>query len=134
VGGVGKSVVTNAITTALPRQQVVTVPEKKALLNGFDNVPAVSEKNIAPPVSVFESVVHSENVTMERPKGKLGGAQRVTRGAAENKKVIIPFSPRAVLTVVGRSLHSSHTPADTASYLTINEGTQISDGSQYQEK
>jgi hypothetical protein len=94
VGGVGKSVVTNATTTALPRQQVVAVPEKKGLLNGLDNAPAVSEKIIAPPAPVFENVVHSENVTMERPKGKLGGAQRVTRGAAENKKVDYPFSPK----------------------------------------
>jgi hypothetical protein len=86
-----KSVVANvAITTPLP-QQIVSVPEKKVLLNGHD-APAVTEKIIVPPVAV-ESVPHTENVTMERPKGKLGGAQRVTRGAAENKKVYyIPFA------------------------------------------
>lgn len=131
----GKSVVANgAITTALPPQQAVPVPEKKALLNGHDNVPAVSEKIVAPPAPVLEHIVPTENVTMERPKGKLGGAQRVTRGAAENKKVISIQSKISVLTVLGRSLHTSHTPTDASSHLTINERTQISNGCQYQEK
>jgi hypothetical protein len=123
VGVAVKGTVANvAITTPLP-QQIVPVPEKKILLNGHD-APSVSEKIIVPPVAV-ESIPHTENVTMERPKGKLGGAQRVTRGAAENKKVYPICLLRMILTLLGGSLHTSHTSLNSTTDFIITEGTQI---------
>lgn len=78
-----KSVATNvaAITTAL---QNVSVPEKKALANGHDG--AVGEKSVTIP-AVPENAPNVDNVTVDRRKGKLGGAQRVNRNG-DNKKVL----------------------------------------------
>ena len=42
---------------------------------------------------VVEPVIVSENVTLERPKGKLGGAQRVTRNGENNKKQVLLHPP-----------------------------------------
>jgi hypothetical protein len=64
--------------SGIPAQPVI-VPEKK--VNGHD---VVIEK-IAVPVA--ETIPAPENVTMERPKGKLGGAQRVTRNEDNKKNV-----------------------------------------------
>jgi len=63
--------------------------EKKAV-NGVDIAVPLTEKAAPPLAIVPENVVPppSENVTMDRPKGKLGGAQRVNRnGSTETKKV-----------------------------------------------
>jgi hypothetical protein len=81
-----KSIATDvaAITTAL---QNVSVPEKKTLANGHDRV--VGEKNVAIP-TVPESVSHIENITIDRRKGKLGGAQRVNRNGSNQK--VLPLS------------------------------------------
>lgn len=73
----------NVAVSSIPLQAVL-VPEKK--LNGPE---VVSEKFTAPVVDVPAP----ENVTMERPKGKLGGAQRVNRNAdvkknGESKRVL----------------------------------------------
>ena len=78
-----KSTTTNTATTSLAVQNIQSVQEKKTLLNGCD-APLVNEKIVAP--TAVPDIPHPENVTMERPKGKLGGAQRVNRNG-DNKKV-----------------------------------------------
>lgn len=64
-------------------------------MNGVDNAVAVIERAAAAPIIAPEIVAPPpppppiENVTMDRPKGKLGGAQRVNRnGSTETKKVL----------------------------------------------
>jgi hypothetical protein len=66
------------VVSGIPAQPVI-VPEKK--VNGHD---VVIEKIAVP---VVETIPAPENVTMERPKGKLGGAQRVTRNGDNKKNV-----------------------------------------------
>ena len=75
-----KSVTTN-VPSAVQTLNV-GVSEKKAAQSTLESL--IVEKNlpVAPAVSVS-----SENVTMERPKGKLGGAQRVNRNG-DTKKVL----------------------------------------------
>ena len=90
--GVKPASATNAATTS--NGPVGTSLSEKKPVIGIDNAVAVIEKVAVPPVIVPESIAPpslTENVTMDRPKGKLGGAQRVNRnGSTENKKV--PFS------------------------------------------
>lgn len=74
-----KSTASNT-ATSLAAQNIQSVPEKKALLNGYDT-PFVIEKNLAS----VPDIPNPENVTMERPKGKLGGAQRVNRNGGSKK-------------------------------------------------
>ena len=55
----------------------------------------VIEKVTAPSVVVAENITavartRTENVTMDRPKGKLGGAQRVNRNATTETKKVLP--------------------------------------------
>jgi hypothetical protein len=52
-------------------------------------VPPVEKKDIAGSEKHMSDVTHPVNVTMDRPKGKLGGAQRVNRNGDTTKKV--PF-------------------------------------------
>ena len=85
-----KSAATNIATTSLAAQNIQSVPEKKTLLNGYD-APPVNEKIVAP--AAVSDIPPPENVTMERPKGKLGGAQRVNRNG-DNKKVYPKFHKR----------------------------------------
>lgn len=66
----------NVAVSSIPSQAVI-IPEKK--LNGPE---VISEKFTAPVVDVPAP----DNVTMERPKGKLGGAQRVNRNGDTKKK------------------------------------------------
>jgi hypothetical protein len=75
VAEIAKSIA-NVTVSNIPPQPVI-VPERK--LNGHEGV---IEK---PAVPVADHIPVPENVTMDRPKGKLGGAQRVTRNG-ENKK------------------------------------------------
>ena len=65
-------------------KQSAPVLEKK-ILNGHDASTA-SEKVVPP--AVVDIVSQTENVTMERPKGKLGGAQRVNRNGEPTKAEI----------------------------------------------
>lgn len=58
---------------------------EKKILNGHD-APTASEKVVPP--TVADIVSQTENVTMERPKGKLGGAQRVNRNREPTKAEI----------------------------------------------
>ena len=64
------------------------VVTEKRTLKGCDGA-ATSEKLVATTVLVpivAESIPHPEHVTMDRRKGKLGGAQRVNRNG-DNRKV-----------------------------------------------
>ena len=77
-----KSVTTN-VSSAVQTANV-GVSEKKVV--GLSALEAsIVEKNL--PVAPAAVSVSSENVTMERPKGKLGGAQRVNRNG-DTKKVL----------------------------------------------
>jgi hypothetical protein len=58
------------------------------MLNGHDAT-VISEKSIVPPA--VENIHQTQNITMDRPKGKLGGAQRVNRNG-DNKKVILEYN------------------------------------------
>ena len=77
----------NPTTTSIAAQNIQSALEKKTLLNGFD-AHLVNEKIVAP--AAVPDIPHPENVTMERPKGKLGGAQRVNRNG-DNKKVYFKY-------------------------------------------
>jgi hypothetical protein len=70
--------IANVTVSNIPLQPVI-VPERK--LNGHEGV---IEK---PAVPVADHITVPENVTMDRPKGKLGGAQRVTRNGESKKNV-----------------------------------------------
>ena len=94
-----------ATTNAATGDRLVGSSDKKSV-NGVDNAVAVAEKTApALVITVPETVAPAppappaplpappppptENVTMDRPKGKLGGAQRVNRnGTTETKKVL----------------------------------------------
>jgi hypothetical protein len=88
--GVKAASATNAGTTS--NGTIGTSLSAKKAVDGIDNAVAVIEKVAVPPVVVPESIAPpslTENVTMDRPKGKLGGAQRVNRNGSttETKKV-----------------------------------------------
>jgi len=112
-------------------QSQVVVLERKAT----DAVPV--EKVLPPPV-IPETIPHIENITIDRPKGKLGGAQRVNRNG-EPKKVTLPPSHKKDLTFLqarrsGCQTNASDKTPHTALDLSISEGTQIVDGRQHQEE
>ena len=120
--------VTNA--PAVTQSQVVVLEKKTT-----DAVPV--EKLLPPPV-IPETIPHIENITIDRPKGKLGGAQRVNRNG-ELKRVTLPPSHEKDLTLLqagrsGRQSNTSDKTRHTSLDLSISEGTQIVDGHQYQEE
>lgn len=113
--------VPSAVPAVVPTP--VVLPEKRT-----DVVPAT-------PV-LPETFPQIENITIDRPKGKLGGAQRVNRNG-DPKKVHSPdFCLRSDDTDAGR--RSQVVEADETSYTTldlaISKGTQVVDGCQHQEK
>lgn len=85
-----KSAVTNTATKG-SIQSIQSNSENTTLLNGRDAAVITEKPIIPPPVENTQT----ENITMDRPKGKLGGAQRVNRNGdsngdskGENKKVL----------------------------------------------
>ena len=113
-----KSTVANVTTTSVALQNIQPVPEKKTL-NGCD-APAINEKTVPP--ALVPDIPHPENVTMERPKGKLGGAQRVNRNG-DNKKVYPQI--RGPILFVDRSFLTSNTTDNPTTNLSLAKRTQI---------
>jgi len=83
----GKKGISNVSKVGIATQAVpVVLPEKKTLPTASE--PVVVEKSVPVPPA---PIIPSENITIERPKGKLGGAQRVNPNAKPEPKKVVLF-------------------------------------------